>query len=72
MVGVQAIADAAKRELGGAIEAQPVRVSCPSCGRFVVAILTLPAFLRARCDKCRVDVIALVGREREVLAATEQ
>jgi 4-hydroxy-3-methylbut-2-en-1-yl diphosphate synthase IspG/GcpE len=72
MVGVQAIAEAAKREIGAALQAESVRVSCPSCGRFMVAVFTLPVLLRDRCERCHVDVIALVGRGREVLAATEQ
>ncbi len=72
MIGVQAIAEAAKRELGDNVLKNPVRVSCPSCGKFLVAAFVAPNLLRDRCDRCRVDVIALISREREVLAVTEK
>jgi hypothetical protein len=71
MIGVQEFAEAAKRELGDALQREPVRVACPSCGSFVVSALSAPLMIRGRCSKCRVDVIALVSRSRDVLAVTE-
>jgi len=71
VIGLQEIAEAAKRELGVMLLREPVRVGCPSCGTFVASALSAPQMIRGRCSKCRVDVIALVSRERDVLAVTE-
>ena len=73
MIGVAEVAEAAKRELGeGAILKNPVRVSCPSCGSFAASTFTVPVLLKVRCGRCKMDVVALVGREGAVLAVTEK
>lgn len=71
MIGLTEVAAAAKRELGDMVLQNPVRVSCPKCGRFVVDALSVPTLVKGRCDRCRVDVIALVDKEQNVLAVTE-
>jgi 4-hydroxy-3-methylbut-2-en-1-yl diphosphate synthase IspG/GcpE len=70
VIGVEQIAEAAKAELGEAMLREPVRVSCPSCGRFIVSVFTVPNLIRGRCEKCRMDAVALIGRDRSVLAVT--
>ena len=72
MIGVAEIAEAAKRELGDALLRDPVRVACPSCGSFVVSACVIPNLIRGRCTRCRVDVVALISKERAVLAVTEK
>lgn len=68
MTGFEAIAEAAKGL--GDVEQKPLRVSCPSCGNFVLSLLVIPAFVRARCIPCRIDVVTLVDRNREILTTT--
>ena len=70
-VNFNALAEAAK-ELGSTIEESPLRVSCPSCGSFVVSLLLVPAFVRARCVGCRMDVVTLVDVSREILTTTSK
>jgi 4-hydroxy-3-methylbut-2-en-1-yl diphosphate synthase IspG/GcpE len=70
VIGVEQIAEAAKAELGDAMMRDPVRVSCPSCGRFIVAVFVVPNLIRGRCEKCHMDAIALIGRDRSVLSVT--
>lgn len=72
MTGVQAIVEAARRELGDEIGGNPVRASCPVCGVFMVSLLTAPSLARVHCGKCRLDVTVYVARNREVLVATER
>jgi len=72
MIGVHEFAEAAKRELGDALLREPIRVACPSCGSFVASALSAPLMIRGRCSKCRVDVVALVSSEREVMSVTER
>lgn len=69
--GMQAIVEAARREIGDAVSREPVRLSCPGCGRFLVSVLVRPNLLRDRCDKCRSDVVVFVSGTGEVIAATE-
>jgi hypothetical protein len=71
MLELGEVADAAKRELGAALTS-PVKIACPSCGWFVVNVFVVPNLVRGRCAKCRVDVVALIGRERTVMAITEK
>ena len=68
MIGFEAIAEAAKSL--GDIQTKPLRVSCPSCGSFVFSLMVIPAFVRARCNPCRIDVVTLVDRDREILTTT--
>lgn len=70
--GMQVIVEAAKRELGNAITRDPVRLSCPGCGRFLASVFVKPNLIRDRCDKCRVDIVVLVTAAGEVVAATER
>lgn len=70
-VNFNALAEAAK-SLGSNIEETPLRVSCPSCGGFVVSLLLVPAFVRARCVGCRMDIVTLVDGEREILTTTSK
>jgi hypothetical protein len=72
LIGVTEFAEAAKREIGEALLRDPVRVACPSCGSFVVNVFVTPNLIRGRCTRCRVDILALVSKEREVLAVTEK
>lgn len=72
MTGVEAIVEAARRELGDMVQAEPVRASCSGCGRFLVAVMVVPNLLRDRCERCRADVIVLVTRTREVIVAIER
>ncbi len=68
MSGFEALAEAAKGL--GRIEEKPLRVSCPSCGSFVISLLVIPAFVRARCVPCRIDIVTLVDDNREILTTT--
>ena len=71
VVNFNALATAAK-DMGNVIEETPLRVSCPSCGIFVVSLLLIPAFVRARCSGCRMDIITLVDETREILTTTSK
>lgn len=71
MSAVQAIVEAARAELGDSVVKEHVRVSCPKCGVHLVSVMVVPNLVRDRCDKCRVDVVVLIARDRSVLSATE-
>lgn len=71
MSAVAAVAAAAKTEIVK-IEVDPVRVMCPGCGRYIASVLVIPNLLECRCQKCGVDVVALVSRDRTVLAAQQK
>jgi len=71
MTGVQAIVEAARRELGEELAGEPTRASCPSCGRFLLSLLTRPSLARGHCERCGLDVIVYVAKSRETLIATE-
>jgi len=72
MSGIQAIIEAAKRDLGDVLGMTPTRVSCPGCGKFLVGLLTRPALARTHCDKCNLDVIVYVAKNLEAMIATER
>lgn len=72
MLGVKAIADAAKDVLGGQMLVDPLRVSCPECDHFVVAVLSVPILVRGRCSRCRVDVVILIASNQERMIATDK
>jgi hypothetical protein len=72
VLGTPEILAAAKRELGGRILHDPIRVCCPRCGRFAVRIMVVPNLVGAKCHNCASNIIILVSRECEVLAATER
>lgn len=72
MSGIQAIVEAARRDLGDALGITPTRASCPGCGKFLVGFLTRPVLARTHCDKCNLDVIVYVAQNFEVMIATER
>lgn len=72
MSGVQAIVEAARRELGDEVANVPTRASCPSCGKFLMGLMTKPNLARSHCDRCGVDVIAYVAKNGEVMIATDR
>lgn len=72
MSGVQAIVEAARRELGDELANTPTRASCPGCGKFLLALLTKPSLARGHCDRCNVDVVVYVAKNGEVMIATDR
>lgn len=72
MLGLAEIVEAARKELGDALLQNPVKVVCTGCGKFIVNVLVVPNLVRGRCDKCHIDVLTLVGRDRTVMSVTEK
>lgn len=72
MSGIQAIVEAARRDLGDVLGVTPTRVSCPGCGKFLVSLLTRPSLARTHCDRCHLDVIVYVAKNLEAMIATER
>ena len=72
MSGIQAIIEAARRDLGNVLGVTPTRVSCPGCGKFLVSLLTRPVLARTHCEKCNLDVVVYVAENLEAMIATER
>lgn len=71
MIGLPDLVGMAKHELGNRIEASPLRLSCVSCGHYLLSAMHVPMFVRARCVRCKLDTIFLVSEDREVVAVTD-
>lgn len=67
---VAELATSAKQELGDAVVKDPVRVSCPCCGGFLLSAMSLPLLVKVRCVDCHIDVMSLVSRDREIMSTT--
>lgn len=67
MLGLQELAALARRELGDQILQKPLRVSCLSCGGFLLQALSAPQMQRTRCRECHIDLVVLVSKRQEVL-----
>lgn len=65
------IVEAGKRVLVG-LERGVVKLSCPTCARFLAKVLAYPAFLDLRCPRCTSDVIILVGRDGSIMAVKKE
>lgn len=72
MIGTAQIVEAAKEELGNAILRTPLRISCPQCGKFLAAMMSVPVLMSIYCVRCKISVTVLASKKREVLVATER